>query len=98
LLERKRLQIFVFLQIPAAFVVVHNAHIDKHKQTRGEAMNSEMALTIKDVMRQTGLSRTSIYRMEKDGRFPNRKRFGLISVRWLQSEITAFIVSRTNAA
>lgn len=38
----------------------------------------------------TGLCRTTRYMMEKDGKFPSRRKLGGRSVGWLLSEITSW--------
>ncbi len=45
---------------------------------------------VKDV---TGLSKTTIYRFEKEGRFPSRVSLGERSVGWFQDDIEAFLMS-----
>ena len=47
-----------------------------------------------EVINKTGMSRTSIWRMEKDGEFPYRRQLGLRSVGWLETEIDEWIESR----
>jgi len=42
----------------------------------------------------TGLSRTTIWRLEKAGQFPKRRSLGSNSVGWLHSELTAWIETR----
>lgn len=44
----------------------------------------------------TGLSKTTIWRMEKKGDFPKRIQLGSNSVGWLKSEIFEWIDSRRN--
>lgn len=43
----------------------------------------------------TGLSRTSIYRLERAGEFPRRVRLGLRSVAWRESDVVAWITTRS---
>ena len=43
----------------------------------------------------TGLSRTTVWRLEKTGQFPQRRKIGVKSVAWLQSEIVAWMHTRT---
>lgn len=43
----------------------------------------------------TGLSRTTIWRLEKGNEFPVRRRIGSRSVAWLQSEVSSWVDSRT---
>ena len=42
----------------------------------------------------TGLSRTTVWRLEATGQFPKRRKLGQRSVAWLQSEIAIYIESR----
>lgn len=51
-------------------------------------------LRIQEVIRITGLSRMTIYRFEKIGQFPNRRRVGRNSVRWLDADIDLWMTSR----
>ena len=51
-------------------------------------------LRIRQVMQLTGLSRMTIYRLERDGRFPKRRQLSQNSVAWLESEITDWAESR----
>lgn len=44
----------------------------------------------------TGLSKTTIWRMEKKGDFPKRIKLGSNSIGWLKSEIYQWIDSRRN--
>jgi prophage regulatory protein len=50
-----------------------------------------------EVTRRVGLSRTSIWRAEKAGRFPPRRVIGGGIVGWLESEVQAWIESRPPA-
>jgi prophage regulatory protein len=51
----------------------------------------ELLWNIKTVILKTGLSRPSIYRYMKRGRFPARRRVGPNRVAWVASEILAWI-------
>lgn len=46
------------------------------------------------VMALTGLSRTSIHRLEANGRFPRRRRIGQRAVAWDADEIEHWIGAR----
>jgi len=48
----------------------------------------------KQVMAVTGLSRMTIYRLERAGLFPARRRLGENSVGWIDDDITSWIESR----
>jgi prophage regulatory protein len=51
-------------------------------------------LRIKQVMTPTSLSRMTIYRLERAGLFPARRKLGTNSVGWIDEDITAWIASR----
>lgn len=54
-------------------------------------------LRIKQVCELTGLSRATIYAMEKKGDFPSKKALGPRAVAWLESEIAAWMETRKTA-
>lgn len=45
----------------------------------------------------TGICRTTRYLMEKDGKFPSRRKLGGRAVGWLLSEVSAWQQSRSKA-
>lgn len=47
-----------------------------------------------DVIRATGLSRTTLWRLERLGDFPPRVRLGANSIGWVESEVQAWIETR----
>lgn len=55
-------------------------------------------LRIHEVISVTGLSRMTIYRLEKDGAFPSRRRLGKNSVAWLDDDISAWVAGRPSVA
>ncbi len=56
-------------------------------------MNSKL-LTQKQVVDLVGLSRTTIWRLERAGQFPRRLQVSTKAVRWNQAEILDWINSR----
>ena len=48
-----------------------------------------------EVVEKTALSRTTIWRMEKDDLFPKRRRISVGAVGWINHEIDEWIESRT---
>ena len=50
-------------------------------------------LRTKQVTAITGLSRMTIYRLERSGLFPLRRKLGKNSVGWLDEDITSWIAS-----
>jgi prophage regulatory protein len=53
----------------------------------------ERLLRLRDVKQRTGLGTSTIYRRIADGSFPAPRSLGRNTVRWLQSEIDAWIKS-----
>ncbi len=56
-------------------------------------MNQEL-LRFTDVREAVKLSRTTIWRLEREGKFPARRQLGANSVAWVRKEIDEFIQSR----
>ena len=48
----------------------------------------------REVEKILGISRSSIYRLMQEGRFPRPIRIGTAAVRWRASDITAWLESR----
>jgi len=42
----------------------------------------------------TGLSKSTLWRLEKDGRFPRRRKISTRAVGWLSSEVESWIAER----
>lgn len=57
----------------------------------GKDRRTDRLLRKPDVTAKTGLSVSAIYRLETAGRFPRRRRIGLRSVAWYESDIEEFI-------
>ena len=57
----------------------------------GSEPPEELLWNIKTVILKTGLSRPSIYRYMKCGRFPPRRRVGPNRVAWVPAEVVAWI-------
>jgi prophage regulatory protein len=55
-------------------------------------------MRLSEVKAVTGLSKTTIYRFEKQGRFPSRVSLGERSVGWFEDDIQAFLISLRQAA
>ena len=56
-------------------------------------MDSKL-ITQKQVVDLVGVSRTTIWRLERAGKFPRRRQVSTKSVRWNQAEIEDWIESR----
>ena len=59
---------------------------------------TDVLLRRKDVERIAGISRASIYRLIKAGKFPKSFSLGTGAVRWKQSEVVAWQSSLTKSA
>jgi prophage regulatory protein len=51
-------------------------------------------IRLRDVEERTGLSDTTIWRYERAGNFPVRRRLGPNAVAWVESEVDLWIESR----
>jgi prophage regulatory protein len=54
-------------------------------------------LRTSEVIRLTGLSRTTLLRLERQGKFPTRIRLGLNSVGWREEEVRNWVETRPRA-
>jgi predicted DNA-binding transcriptional regulator AlpA len=66
-------------------------NVTQHKSPTPPQDYPERILRIQDVIEITGLSRTTIWRMERKGEFPARAQLGVGSVGWRASEITDWV-------
>jgi prophage regulatory protein len=57
---------------------------------------SARLLRLRDVQHRVGLGRSTIYRWMEEAKFPRPHPIGDHSVRWLESDIDAWIVSKTS--
>ena len=55
-------------------------------------------IRLPEVQNQTGLSRSYIYRLESEGRFPTRVKLGVLASAWIESEVQRWCESRVEAA
>jgi len=65
---------------------------------RHDEIQTKAILSTRDVCALVGLSRVTLYRAEKAGRFPKRRQITAGRVGWLRSEIEAWILNRPAAA
>ena len=74
---------------------VRNAVVSAEAEKRAAASTDRM-LRVAEVMRLTGLGRTTLWQLERAGRFPQRVRpLGNRAVRWRESEVRRWIAERT---
>ncbi len=93
-----------FLSLPGEKVEYFGAHILKYLlsiDTNAQKKKIDFEDTIlrmPDVSKISGLSRTTIWRYEQAGRFPERVSLGGGSVGWYKSEIDNWVASRRKKA
>lgn len=63
-------------------------------QNKQSYSQSERVIREAECRQLTGLCRTTRYMMEKDGKFPVRRKLGGRSVGWLLSEISAWQINQ----
>lgn len=51
-------------------------------------------IRLKEVMRLTGLARSTVYKVMKEGRFPESVGLGGKAVAWVESEVQEWILAR----
>lgn len=56
---------------------------------------TERLLRLPDVMAATGLSKSTLYDLQRTGRFPQARRISPRCVAWNSAELEAWITSRT---
>ena len=66
-------------------------------RTAGDSNAIANVVRLPAVRRMTGLGRSTIYRMEAVGQFPQRIKLGLRAVGWMESEVQAWLAMRAEA-
>ena len=61
------------------------------------AATTDRLLRLSEVLSRTALGRSSIYRMMRDGSFPEPLKVGVRAVRWRESEIEGWLAARPRA-
>ena len=69
-------------------------NVTHHKSPTPTQDFPERILRIQEVIEMTGLSRTTIWRMERKGEFPARVQLGVSSVGWRFSEVNEWMYSK----
>jgi prophage regulatory protein len=65
--------------------------------TTGRPPGPTRMLRLKQVMERTELRKTTIYKLQKQGRFPRSVPMTNRSVRWIESEVEEYLASRARA-
>ena len=56
---------------------------------------SERLIKSREVLDRTGLSRSTIWRLERQGAFPKHRRISANAVAWLEHEVSAWIRAKS---
>lgn len=64
--------------------------------SEGSDRSTARLLRLKDVLHRVGLGRSTIYRWMDEGKFPKPHSIGDYAVRWLESDVDAWIASKTS--
>ena len=64
------------------------------KDALRDSNDTDRLISSATVVRLTGLSRMSVWRLEKAGKFPRRVKIGERRVAWLLSEVLAWMAER----
>ena len=67
------------------------------QEERDVAHMSTRLLTLREVTRTAALSRSAVYALMAESRFPKPLRIGSRAVRWVEQEVLDFIASRPRA-
>ena len=65
--------------------------MERIRTERTGSLIMDVLLSIKEVCQSVKLGKTSIYKLEKEGRFPNRVKMGVRCTRWRKSDIDKYI-------
>ena len=72
-------------------IVTYNVVVSNQKRAGGEM---HKILRMPEVMKNTGLARSTIYKMIAENNFPVQISLGVKSVGWLESDIQSWIQER----
>ena len=61
------------------------------------AESTDRLLRLSEVLTRTALGRSTIYRLMREGSFPEPLRIGARAVRWRQSEVEDWVAARPRA-
>ena len=77
---------------PSRRTANRRGHADQRELSTGRPIR---VLRFRAVRDRTGLSRSTIWRLERRGIFPKHRRISFNAVGWLETEVEAWIHSRT---
>ena len=65
--------------------------------TENNHQTKEHLLRLREILKRTGLSRSSLYEQVSEGKFPEPVKISSRSVAWVESEVDSWIDPRINA-
>jgi prophage regulatory protein len=73
--------------------------VNSHNQVPDSAFTvvETRMLRLTEVIRRTGLGKTKLYELQKEGRFPMRVHVTGTAVRWIDSEVEDWLVQQAQA-
>ena len=69
-------------------------HRFTERLARPPSRRNEVLLRLKDVLKRTGLSRSTLYRLERAGEFPKRRELSKNIIAWGEREVLAWMMNR----
>ena len=72
-------------------------HSKHHTKKHMDEMKKQM-LRLENVKSKTGLSRSTIYRLMDEGRFPHQINLGYRAVAWLESEVDNWLDEKISSS
>lgn len=67
--------------------IIQTVTVNEDAKPKSKVVNTN------DLLRLTGLSRTTIWRLEREGKFPSRRTLSGKRVGWIRSEIEVWLAS-----
>ena len=81
---------------PHVTVVRDSEHVLSDREARLQRIPLRF-IRLNAVRDRTGLSRSTIWRLERRGDFPKHRRISLNAVGWLEAEVDEWVLSRERA-
>jgi prophage regulatory protein len=81
---------------PTPALAFTESHVPTRREDKPAATSGPRFMRAREVARCAGLSQVTIWRMEREGRFPKRRRISSNAVGWLAEEVENWIRSRAD--
>lgn len=77
---------------------MHDTRESRASRSRAGADSYNHFIRVDEVSRLVALSRSTLWRLERQGKFPARRQLSARAVGWLIDEVEAWIAARTRAS